>query len=442
VVYFSNTIRAEPFFPHVRILYSLAIYLLTPLLLTHLAFRGLRDRRYLKRWGERFALGLGRKLPELKPGGLVVHAVSVGEVNAAAPLIRALLDAYPQHSLTVTCFTPTGSERLRELFPDEIHHIYLPLDLPGAVRRFFRAVQPRLLIVMETEIWLNLYHQASVGGIPILLANARISQSSLPAYRRLKPLTSAALQKVSLISAQSKADADRFFELGAHREQTLVNGNLKFDIKLPDSLPQTGKQLRRDWGPQRPVVVGGSTHEVDELALLSAFKGVSRHLPGALLVLAPRHPERFDRAAENAVAAGFTVHRFSAGGPVPGQAQCLLVDAMGQLLACYAAGDVAFVGGSLQNHGGHNMLEPAALGCPVLMGPHTFNFEEISARLLDCGAAHQVLDASELETAVLELLRDADLREKMGNAGLALVEAGQGALARTLKAVDDLLDRG
>ena len=435
MVYFWQTLRAGPSILHVRILYSILIYLLAPLVLIHLAYRGLRDGDYLKRWGERLALPASIKAAAAAPGGIVLHAVSVGEVNAAAPLIRALLETRPQTTLTVTCFTPTGSNRLRELFSDEVQHLYLPLDLPGAVRRFFRTLQPDLLIIMETEIWPNLYARAAQLGLPVLIVNGRISNRSLPRYRRLKPFIAPALQKVAGIGAQSEVEAGRFCELGAPAGRVTVTGNLKFDLRLPDALRQQGSELRRSWGSDRPVVVAGSTHEGDEAALFTAFKGVLIHLSDALMVLVPRHPERFARVAEQAKTEGLSVHRLSDGPSVPSETQCLVVDAMGQLLACYAAADLAFVGGSLENRGGHNVLEPAALGIPVLMGPHTHNFADISEGLVARGGARRAHDAIELESAMLEILQDAGLRRSMGAAALEQVHAGQGALARTLEIV-------
>ena len=418
-----------------RILYSFTIYLLTPFLLLYLAVRGLRNRSYLRRWNERLAVGLSGHFT----GGIAVHAVSVGEVNAAAPLIRALLNQHPQHALTVTCFTPTGSARLETLFGEAVHHVYLPLDLPGAVQRFFKAIQPSVLIIMETEIWPNLYAGAARLHVPLVLANARISQGALPGYQRLKKLIGPAIRSINWIGAQSETDASRLISLGASPDQLIVSGNLKFDLELPDYVHQQGEALRRGWGEQRPVLVAGSTHEGDEQPLLEALQGVLKQLPDALLVVVPRHPERFEQAAEKARAAGLVVHRFSSGRECPPQAQCLVVDTMGELLPCYAAADIAFVGGSLQNRGGHNVLEPAALGCPVLIGPHTFNFAEITAGLIACGGARQVHNAPELEARLIELWGNPELRQAMGKAGMDLVQAGRGALKRTLAAVDSLI---
>jgi 3-deoxy-D-manno-octulosonic-acid transferase len=420
-----------------RALYSVLLYLLLPVVLLYLAFRGLRSGGYLKRWPERF----GFFDPPGKTGGLAVHAVSMGEVNAASGLVRELHKRHPDRPLCVTAFTPTGSDRVRELFGEEAFHVYAPLDTPGAVRRFLDRVQPRLLVVMETEIWPNLYAAAAARGIPICLANARISDHSIGRYRRLRRLTAAALGRVAGIAAQSPGDAARLIEIGAEPDRVTVTGNLKFDIDLPPSLTEQGEAIRLAWGIQRPVLVAGSTHEGDEAPLLEAFGGVLSSFPNALLVLVPRHPERFGRAAQMARAAGLRVALRSESISCPGDAQCFVVDRMGELLRCYAAGDVAFVGGSLARIGGHNVLEPAALARPVLVGPHTFNFRDICEQLIDAGAALRTQDASALQSEIERLFGDPEVRDRMGQAGRRLVASGQGALERTLEVIEKLLTR-
>lgn len=417
-----------------RALYSLLLLLAMPLVLLYLAFRGLRSPDYLKRWPERFAFF---EAPE-RSGGILVHAVSLGEVNAASALVRELLRRYPEMPLFLTAFTPTGSERIRELFGTKVNHRYSPLDLQGAVRRFLDRVQPRLLVVMETEIWPNLYHEAAARGIPILIANARISDRSLPRYRRFRALTRQTLRLVSRIAAQSDRDASRLEELGARPGQLVVTGNLKFDVRLPPGLVEQGESIRLAWGTHRPVFLAGSTHEQDEEAVLQAFTGVLSAFPGALLVLVPRHPERFGRAASLARSAGLTVSLRSDGIGCPESSQCFLVDAMGELLNYYAACDVAFVGGSFEAIGGHNVLEPAALAKPVLVGPHTFNFQDITEQLIACGGAQRVDDADALRESLNGLFGDPERRDRMGQAGLALVRSGQGALDRTLGEVEAL----
>jgi len=418
-----------------RSLYTLLIYLATPVVLLYLFLRGLRSPDYLRRWPERF----GRFDPPQKTGGIAVHAVSMGEVNAAGMLVQELAQRYPEDPLCVTTLTPTGSARVRDLFGDSVFHVYVPLDLPGSVRRFLDRVQPRLLIIMETEIWPNLYHAASAGNIPILIVNARISEHSIGGYRRLRRLIAETLGKVAAIGAQTPLDRERLLEIGAQEARVAVTGNMKFDLRVPPSLTEQGELIRTAWGTQRLVLVGGSTHEGDELALLAAFSRLLPEFPEALLVLVPRHPERFARAAQLARQAGLTVTLRSSGMSCPTTTQCFVVDAMGELLRFYAACDVAFVGGSLERIGGHNVLEPAALAKPVVFGPYTANFAEITERLLDCGAATRVRDALELESSLRELFRQPEQRDRMGRAGFELVRNGQGAVGRTLDLIESVL---
>jgi len=403
--------------------------------LLFLLFRSLRNPGYRRRWGQRF----GRFPAPPRGGGIAVHAASLGEVNAASALIAALAERDRNGPLTVTTFTPTGSAQVGALFGDRVFHVYAPLDLPGAVRRFLDRVRPRLLIIMETELWPNLYHEAAARGIPILVANARISQRSFGRYQRLHRLTAEALGDTARIAAQSAGDAERLRILGAPQERLTVTGNLKFDIALPPGLAAEGAAIRAAWGAQRPVLVAGSTHEREESILLQAFQGVLAAFPDALLVLVPRHPERFARAAQSARAGGLSVALHSAGAACPATAQCFLVDAMGELLRYYAIGDIAFVGGSLEPVGGHNVLEPAALGRPILVGPHTANFSDITTQLIDAGAARRVADGGALRDTVIELFDKADERDRMAAAARELVASGQGALARTLDEIEQLL---
>lgn len=420
-----------------RSLYTLLIYLATPLVLMYFFLRGLRSPDYLRRWPERF----GRFEAPQKTGGIAVHAVSMGEVNAAGVMMQELAQRYPGDPLCLTTLTPTGSARARDLFDDAVFHVYVPLDLPGSVRRFLDRVQPRLLIILETEIWPNLYHAACARNIPILIVNARISEHSIGGYKRLRRLFAETLRTVSRIGAQTPRDRERLLEIGAEEAQVAVTGNMKFDLRVPPSLTEQGELIRTAWGTQRLVLVGGSTHEGDELALLAAFSGLLPDFPDALLVLVPRHPERFARAAQLARQAGLTVSLRSNGPTFPPATQCFVIDAMGELLRYYAACDVAFVGGSLERIGGHNVLEPAALAKPVVFGPYTANFAEITERLLDCGAASRVADALELASTLRELFSQPEKRDRMGRAGFELVRNGQGAVGRTLDLIESVLNR-
>ena len=418
-----------------RLLYNLAMYLFTPLVMLRLMARGMRYGDYHVRWRERF----GRFREPRLNGCLWVHAVSVGEVNAAEPLVKALMDAYPQAPMLVTTVTPTGSERVRQLFGDTVHSVYLPYDLPFAVKRFLRSTRPRLAVIVETEIWPNLYFACRRHGIPLLIANARLSERSLRGYARMSSLVKRALRCVSHIAAQSRTDAARYRLLGAEPSQLTVCGNLKFDMPVPSAALEAGTSMREAWGTGRPVWIAASTHEGEEMCVLEAHLEVLRRLPDALLLIAPRHPERF-KAVEGAVRSlGFNVATRSAD-KLPGHAtQCFVIDSMGELLRFFAAADVAFVGGSLVSIGGHNVLEPAAFGKPVLVGPYTYNFEEITQLLLDERGGQRVDDGSGLGAEVLSLLRDPERRAAMGGAARQVFESERGSVGKVMELVDRLL---
>lgn len=420
-----------------RTLYALAMILVTPILLAYFALRGIRDRRYLARWDER----LGLRFADTPGSGILLHAASLGEVNAASPLVTALLEQYPEHPLTITTFTPTGAARVEELFGDQVAHQHLPLDLPGAGTRLLQRIAPRVILVMETEIWPNLFHAAQARKIPLALVNARMSEASLRGYRRVGRLIRGALATVDAVLAQSRADADRFVSCGARPESVTVTGNLKFDVKVPASLAETGDMLKSAWGVGRPVLVAGSTHEGDEAELAEAFLRLLESRPDALLVLAPRHPERFTRAAEEVRETGLVVCLRSESRVPPQNCQCLVVDTMGELGNYYAAADITFVGGTIEPIGGHNLLEPAALGKPLLIGPHTDHVKEIAGQLLDVGAAIQVTGRGDIADTATRLFADATARDRMGQAALQLVDHGRGALTRTLAAIEPYFAR-
>jgi len=418
-----------------RFLYSTLISLSTPLVLSYFAIRGLRDRDYLGRWNERF----GFIADDHPKGGILVHAASVGEFNAANPLIKRLLKTFPDIPLTVTTLTPTGSERVSRVLGDKVFHSYIPIDTPGAVRRFLKRLQPRLIIVMETEIWPNLYLQSQAQDIPLLMANARLSKRSVKRFQRMPGFVADVLQTVNWIGAQSKADAERLIYCGAKPQHVDMTGNIKFDLAVPASLEERAEALRLRWGRQRPVLVAGSTHEADENVILPAFVSLLSTLPDALLILVPRYPERFTRATQLARAAGLQTELRSQGEACSKQAQCFVIDSIGELMSYYACADLAFVGGSFGDQGGHNPLEPAALGKPVLLGPNMENAKEIAAQLLQDNAARRVNNQSTVQEAAQEILSDGVLRDRMGQAGRELIEKNKGALDLTLKALTKLL---
>ncbi len=416
-----------------RLLYSVLLVLASPAVLAYFAVRGLRDGRYLARWGER----LGWRRGVRGPFDYLVHAASLGEVNAATPLVSALLARDPAPRILLTTLTPTGSQRVSDVFGARVAHHYLPLDLPGAMRRLLERADPGMVIIVETEIWPNFYHAARRRETPLVIVNARLSRQSLRGYRHMQRLIAPALAGANAILAQGSRDAERFVASGARPERVHRSGNLKFDIHLPPSLLETGELLRTGWGVQRPVLVAGSTHEGDEQVLFEGFRRILERHPQALMVLAPRHPERFARAAQDARNAGLSVRQRS-DSRLPGEAQCLVIDTMGELLNYYASADVAFVGGTIAPVGGHNLLEPAALGKPLLFGPHTAHVRETATRLLESGAARRVLTASDVARTVNPLFDHPATRDRMGRAGLALVEQGRGALERTLSTLDGI----
>ena len=416
-----------------RGLYSGLLYLFLPLALLRLYWRGRRDAGHRQRWRERLGL-----LPALPTGCLWLHAVSVGETRAALPLIRALLARYPQWPLLVTTTTLTGSRQVREALGEQVQHVYAPYDLPGAVHRFLRQTQPRLAVIMETELWPHLLRQCAAAHIPVLLANARLSERSARGYARIGGLTTALLQDVTLIAAQADADAERFRALGAPRVEVI--GNLKYDLQLPDDLREHGRQLRQELlGEERPVWIAASTHAGEDEQILDAFARLRERWPTLLLLLVPRHPERFAGVATLCRQRGFSLVGRSERQPCRPDTAVFLGDSMGELLLFYAAADLAFVGGSLVATGGHNVLEPALLGLPVLFGPHMFNFTEAGQRLLQAQAAWQISDAAALAQTVDRLLTDPQSGRAAGQRGREMVERHRGALARTLARIASLL---
>ena len=416
-----------------RLAYTFLLYLFAPFVLLRLAWRGLRAPAYLRRWPERF----GFIEPPLGEKVIWLHAVSVGEVQAAEPVIRALIDRHPEYSILVTTVTPTGSAHQAALFGDDVAHVYAPYDLPGAVARFFDRVQPKLAIVMETELWPNLFHCSYRHTIPLLLVNARLSEKSERGYRRVRQLVAQTLRNVSYIAAQGEPDAQRFLQLGARPDRVIVSGNLKFEQRIPPSLVERAEVLRRDFGVERPVLVAASTHEGEDELLLDIFRQIRREVRDCLLVLVPRHPERFESVADLCRKRGLNVVLRSQRVPCTPDTHVFVGDSMGELLQFYAASDVAFVGGSLVHHGGHNLLEPAALGVPVVTGPHTFNFTEICNLLVAAGACEQVDSPAGVEKAAIRLLQDANLRHEIGERGRVTVEKNRGAL----QTVMDMIDR-
>ena len=422
--------RADSFERFLRGAYSAALYLLLPITLYHLVWRGFRQGDYLLRWNERYAIYSGG----WRPADVWVHAVSMGEVNAAAPLIDALRARHPELRILVTSITPTGSARIRALWGDQVEHVYLPYDLPGAVSRFLRHFQPRIALILETELWPNLLFGCRDHGVPAWIVNARLSERSLRGYRVLRPLLQRALRTLRGVLAQSGADATRFVRLGASPETTAVTGNLKFDILPADGGDALAASLHEHIGV-RPVWIAASTHPEEEAAIVAIHRHLRGRWPDLLLLWAPRHPERFRAVAQQSLEAGWRVAtRTLTRWPDPEDA-VFVVDTMGELMSFYRRAQVAFVGGSLQDIGGHNLLEPAAAGAAVVTGPHLRNFADIAARMRTAGALRVGLDARAVEGHVAALLGDPGARAAMVAAGHALLAEGRGALHRTLALV-------
>lgn len=421
-----------------RVVYSILIVLATPFVLLYFAVRGLKDRSYLIGWSERFA----HSLPLENTGGILVHAASVGEVNASQALVKALAKSYPERPITISTLTPTGSAQAKRVLGDSVSTCYIPIDIPWLVARFLKRLQPALIIVIETEIWPNLYFQAQKQGISLLMANARLSERSARHYSVVSEFIAQTLARVSWIGAQSADDQRRLVECGARPDIVRMTGNLKFDLDIAPSLSETGVALRTLWGRSRCVLVAGSTHEEDESVLIPAFKSLLEKFPDALLIMVPRHPERFERAAQLARNAGLETEMHSVQGEACStQAQCFVIDTIGKLMTYYACGDIAYVGGGIGDQGGHNALEPAALGLPVLFGPNMDNAREIADQLLACDGAICVSDVQDFVSASDKILGDTKLHDRMGHAGQALVEKNKGALSRTLRAVEGLLSK-
>src|SRR6185312_8343338 len=396
-----------------RLFYTALLYLLTPLVLYRLAARGFKYHGYFARWRERFGF-----FPN--PGienSIWIHAVSLGEVNAAVPLIEALM----------------------RRFGDCVFHVYLPYDLTTAVRRFLDRIRPRLAVIMETEIWPNLFMTCADRDIAIVIANARLSEKSLRGYWPIQPLARRAIRCASFIAAQSASDNERLHALGAPTERLAVVGNLKFDMNVPADVVDLGRDFRASAGADRPVWIAASTHEGEEMIVLKAHAEVLRRFPDALLLVAPRHPERFKALATACKAFGFRTATRSEDGNADRAKQCFVVDTMGELLRFYAAADVAFVGGSLVPVGGHNLLEPAALARPVIVGPQTFNFAEVTEDLIKAGAVMRIPDGEALGPAVVRLLSREIERRTMGEAAHRVMERERGAVERTMAIVERVL---
>ncbi|MQX51754.1 lipid IV(A) 3-deoxy-D-manno-octulosonic acid transferase [Alcanivorax sediminis] len=417
-----------------RTFYSALWYLLLPFLFLRLWLRGRKAPAYRQRWAERMAWGYRR---DTLQNSLWVHAVSVGETLAAAPLIERLLAQYPDTPLVVTTTTPTGSERVKALFGDRVTHVYCPWEVPGALTRFMTAFDPQLVVVLETELWPNLCAAVKRHGAKLMLVNGRLSEKSYHGYSKLPRLVRPMMAQFDALAVQTPVEAERYVALGAWPERVHAIGSVKFDMTLDEALRGKAAALRADMGA-RPVWIAASTHPGEDEPVLAAHQQVLASQPDALLILVPRHPERFNEVASLIRQQGLSVARRSAA-ESPADVQVYLADTMGELLMLFGSADLAFVGGSLVPVGGHNLLEPAAWEKPVLTGPHLHNFTAISQLLHDAGGLSVVSNESELAGTLLTLLADDATCRQQGRAAAAVVEANRGALDKGLQLISEQL---
>lgn len=416
-------------------IYNIIIYLIQPLVWIRLLWRSRKASSYRQRWAERYGFFQGK----VKPGGVILHSVSVGETLVAVPLVRALRHRYPLLPITVTTMTPTGSEQVQSAFGKDIHHVYLPYDLPGAMNRFLNQVNPKLVIIMETELWPNFIKTLHRREIPLVIANARLSARSVAGYKKFSGFIADIMRRITLIAAQNEEDGARFLELGLKKSQLAVTGTLKFDISVTPELVARALTLRRQWAPTRQVWIATSTHKGEEILLLQAHRQLLVTFPDLLLILVPRHPERFPMAREMTIKAGFSYIIRSSGEIPSSSTQVVVGDTMGELMLLYGIADLAFVGGSLVECGGHNPLEAAAHAIPVLMGPHTLNFRDICSKLDKAGGLITVTEVPSLVNTISTLLTNEDHRLYHGLHAVDVLYQNQGVLQRLLSLLEPYL---
>ena len=419
-----------------RWLYTFTLYLFAPFAILRLLIRSLGQPAYRRRISERF----GFTPFQINQPSIWVHAVSVGEVQAAVPLVLALAEMSPDCPLLITTTTPTGSARVKVLFGDRVMHCYVPYDLPGSIHRFLQRARPALVIIMERELWPNLIRQCAESNVPVVLANARLSERAGNNYRLFKPLIRDTLSRVTRIAAQGEEDTRQLVRLGVREDVMQVTGNQKFDIQVPDNVISDAKLLRENWGSERMVWVAASTHAGEEEIVLSVFQVLKRRCASLLLVVVPRHPERFAKVADLCRRQGGAVCLLSELA-CDKRADIIVGDTMGDLMKLYAASDMAFIGGSLVPAGGHNPLEAAVLGKPTVFGPYMRNVAETSKLLLSTGASRQAGNAQQLEQIVRGWIKEPGLREKAGQQAIELVQQHRGATAKVVGMVRGLLDK-
>lgn len=416
-----------------RLLYTLVFLLALPFIFTRLWWKEKQVPGYRIRWLQR--LGIFKSIKSAKPL-IWVHAVSVGEVIAATPLIQRLLDE-GACTLMVTTMTPTGSDRVVAAFGAAVEHVYAPYDLPWTVAAFIRRTRPALIVIIETEIWPNMLNVCAKKQVPMILANARLSARSARRYGYFKKTTQHFFNLFSNVAVQNIADGERFLNLGLNPSKLVVIGNVKFDIQIAQSLESRAAQLRKQYSSDgaRPIVIAASTHQGEECAILDAWPKVLATNPTALLVLVPRHPERFDDVHRLCAGRFNTIKRSELVAP-KAQTQVVLGDSMGELMLFYGAADIAFVGGSLIERGGHNMIEPATWGLPIVCGPHTFNFADVSLRLSEAGGMATINNGLEFAAVINQWLRQPQQCAEVGQQALSFTQKNRGAIARLLSLIE------
>ncbi len=420
-----------------RALYTLVFYLCLPLVIARLLWRARSAPAYAQRWSERF--GFCPRRSDSRPA-IWVHAVSVGESLAALPMIRELQARHPNHQLVITTTTPTGSERVVEALGDSVFHVYAPYDLPDCLNRFFARTRPEVAIIMETELWPNTIAACRKHKVPVIVANARLSEKSAKGYQRLSAIARPMLASLTAVAAQHQDDGDRFVTLGLPHASLKVTGNIKFDLTLSTSDEQRAVEFRQRWqaGGERPVLLAASTHAGEDERLLVALSMIQKQRPDILLVLVPRHPERFDSVFQLAQTS-FVTQKHSDAQPLRSDVQVLIGNTMGEMMPLLGASDLVFMGGTWVDNGGHNFIEPAAWAKPVLSGSSLFNFSEVSRLLIEARALEIVETPELLSTSALRLLEDPSLMVKMGQSGKRVAEENRGALERLLSVIDGQL---
>ena len=422
-------------------LYKVLIYLILPFVLLFTLCRSHKVPAYRRRLNERYAC-YTKSVIKPKPNGVLIHAASVGEVLAARPLVNAILQQYPDLAVTLTTVTPTGSERVKSAFGDKVSHVYLPYDTPTAMARFLCFVQPKICIVMETELWPNLIHQLGKRNIPLIIANARLSARSAQRYGKFKRMIRQMLSGITHIAAQDSISANRYLSLGCEQSRLTIIGNLKYDLSLSAVLQQQISSLKQQWLPtSRPVWIAGSTHQGEEETVLEAHRTLLQRYPDLLLLIVPRHPERFKAVEELIRKSGFNVLRRSDQLAPTSETEVMLIDSMGELMLMYGISQIAFVGGSLLPIGGHNPLEPLAFKLPVISGKHIFNFPEVFTALSAVGGVIEIDNQSEQLTATIDsLLSKPEQARQYGEAGYQVLMENKGALDRLMLLLQPYLE--